>query len=71
MTMHTLFPKEMYFLCSKSGNFLTLTNPYRTLLIRMPILYEESSQVYYKWASGASKSSVSCRRAHSKGEASI
>lgn len=71
MTMHTLFPKEIYSLHSKSGNFLTLTNPYSALLVKMPILYEESSQVYYKWTSGASKSSVSCRRAHNKGETSI
>lgn len=69
--MHTLFPKEIYFLHSKYGNFLTLTNPYTTLLIKIPILYEESFHVYYKWASGASKSSVSYLRTHSKREASI
>lgn len=43
--MHTLFPKEVYFIHSKYSTFLTLTSPYNTLLIKIPILEEESSQV--------------------------
>lgn len=38
ITMHTLFPKEIYFIHSKYSNFLTLTNLYNTLSTKILIL---------------------------------
>lgn len=66
--MHTLFPKEVYFIHSKYCTFLTLTSPYNTLLIKIPILEEESSQVILQVGRGALKSSVSCPGSHSNGK---